>query len=48
MGNRDELIGLLKIVKDMPPGAELERWLNETYGPSTPPYQDLAAWLDRP
>ncbi|MDL2402525.1 DUF4863 family protein [Rhizobium mayense] len=46
MSHRDELIrrsiDFLKVVKDMTPGAELERWLNLTYGPDTQLYQDLA------
>jgi hypothetical protein len=46
MDHRDELIrrsiDFLTIVKDMTPGAELERWLNKNYGPDSPLYQDLA------
>lgn len=46
MSHRDELIrrsvDFLKVVKDMTPSAELEKWLNEAYGPSTPLYKDLA------
>lgn len=46
MGSRDELIQcsipFLREVKDMTPGAEMERWLNQTYGESSQLYQDLA------
>lgn len=46
MNHRDELIrrsiGFLAVVKDMTPSAELERWLNQTYGPDTDLYRDLA------
>ena len=35
-GSRDDLIqisiGFLREVKDMTPGAEMEKWLNEKYG----------------
>ncbi len=37
MGHREELImrsiPFLREVKDMTPGAEMEKWLNEKYGP---------------
>ena len=46
MGSRDELIQcsipFLREVKDMTPGAEMERWLNQTYGEGSQLYQDLA------
>jgi hypothetical protein len=46
MEHRDELIGksieFLTVVKDMTPGAAMEIWLNETYGPQSAIYQDLA------
>lgn len=46
MGSRDELIQysipFLREVKDMTPGAEMERWLNERYGEGSQLYQDLA------
>jgi Domain of unknown function (DUF4863) len=46
MGNREELvqrsIPFLREVKDMTPGAKMERWLNETYGETSALYQDLA------
>ena len=36
MGHREELIersiSFLREVKDMTPGAEMEKWLNEKYG----------------
>ena len=46
MGSREELIQrsapFLREVKDMTPGAKMERWLNETYGEESALYQDLA------
>lgn len=46
MGSREELIQrsipFLREVKDMTPGAKMERWLNETYGENSALYQDLA------
>jgi hypothetical protein len=46
VGSRDELIQrsitFLREVKDMTPGAEMERWLNETYGESSALYRDLS------
>jgi hypothetical protein len=46
MGGRDELIQhsitLLREVKDMTPGAEMEKWINEKYGENSPLYQDLS------
>jgi hypothetical protein len=46
MGHREELIQrsirFLQEVKDMTPGAEMERWLNEKYGKQSGLYQDLA------
>jgi hypothetical protein len=46
MGHREELIArsipFLSEVKDMTPGAEMERWLNRKYGEDSPLYKDLA------
>jgi Domain of unknown function (DUF4863) len=46
MGHREELIqrsiSFLKVVKDMTPSAETERWLNENYGEGNEVYDDLA------
>ncbi|WP_407158306.1 DUF4863 family protein [Bradyrhizobium sp. STM 3557] len=46
MSSRDDLIQcsipFLAEVKDMTPGAEMERWLNTTYGPESKLYQDLS------
>ena len=46
MGSRDELIQcsipFLREVKDMTPGAEMERWLNQKYGEGSQLYKDLA------
>src|SRR5690348_698691 len=46
MGSREDLIQrsipFLREVKDMTPGAKMERWLNETYGENSALYQDLA------
>ena len=46
MGSRDELIqrsiSFLLEVKDMTPGAEMERWLNRKYGEDSQLYQDLS------
>jgi Domain of unknown function (DUF4863) len=46
MGSREELIEcsipFLREVKDMTPGAEMERWLNGTYGERSQLYQDLS------
>jgi Domain of unknown function (DUF4863) len=49
MGSREELIqrsiSFLGEVKDMTAGAEMERWLNETYGENSALYQDLARMI---
>jgi hypothetical protein len=46
MNGRDELIKrsipFLEEVKDKTTGKELELWLNETFGPPTALYKDLA------
>lgn len=46
MGAREQLIErsipFLAEVKDMTPGAEMERWLNTTYGPNSELYADLS------
>jgi hypothetical protein len=46
IGSRDDLIqisiGFLREVKDMAPGAEMEKWLNEKYGEESQLYRDLA------
>ncbi len=46
MGHREDLIArsipFLQVVKDMTPGAEMEKWLNATYGPQSDLYRDLA------
>ena len=46
MNSRDELIQrsipFLKEVKDMTPGAAMERWLNTRYGPGSALYEDLS------
>jgi len=46
IGGRDELIqisiGFLREVKDMTPGAEMEKWLNKKYGEESQLYRDLA------
>src|ERR1700747_484368 len=46
MGSREQLIQrsipFLQEVKDMTPGAEMERWLNEKYGEGSALYQDLS------
>lgn len=46
MSHRDELIatsiGFLRDVKDMTPGAAMERWLNAAHGPGDPLYEELA------
>jgi hypothetical protein len=46
MSKRDELIQrcipFLEEVKDMTPDSEVEKWLNTTYGPGSPLYDDLA------
>jgi multidrug efflux pump subunit AcrA (membrane-fusion protein) len=46
IGGRDELIqisiGFMREVKDMTPGAEMEKWLNEKYGEESQLYRDLA------
>ena len=46
MGSREDLIErsipFLREVKDMTPGAEMERWLNETYGEDSALYRDLS------
>ena len=38
----DHSITFLATVKDMMPGAEMERWLNATCGPQSALYADLA------
>jgi hypothetical protein len=38
-------IPFLEEVKNRTPGDELEIWLNETYGPGTPLYDDLAGMI---
>jgi hypothetical protein len=49
MGSREDLIQcsipFLAEVKDMTPGAEMERWLNETYGPQSKLYRDLSGLI---
>jgi hypothetical protein len=46
MGHREELIQrsipFLNEVKDMTPGADMEKWLNSKYGEGSALYQDLA------
>jgi Domain of unknown function (DUF4863) len=46
MGDREELIQrsipFLQQVKDMTPGAEMEKWLNEKYGEDSELYKDLS------
>ncbi len=46
MSDRDTLIEtaitLIEEIKDRTPGAEMERWLNETHGPGSPLYEELA------
>ena len=46
MGSREDLIErsipFLREVKDMTPGAKMERWLNETYGEGSGLYRDLS------
>src|ERR1700751_3924144 len=46
MGHREELIDrsilFLREVKDMTPGATMEKWLNEKYGEGSALYDDLA------
>jgi len=46
MGHREELIQrsipFLNEVKDMTPGANMEKWLNSKYGEDSALYQDLA------
>jgi len=46
MGSREELIQrsipFLREIKDMTPGAEMEKWLNENYGGNSELYQDLS------
>ena len=46
MNHRDELIQksipFLQEVKDMTPGAEMEKWLNQKYGENSELYQELA------
>jgi hypothetical protein len=38
-------IPFLAEVKDMTPGAEMERWLNATYGPNSELYTDLSSLI---
>jgi len=46
MGSREELIQrsipFLREIKDMTPGAEMEKWLNEKHGENSELYQDLS------
>jgi hypothetical protein len=46
VGKREELINLsipfLDEIKDMTPGTEIEKWLNEKYGPDSTLYRELA------
>jgi hypothetical protein len=46
MGRREELIQcsipFLQEVRDMTPGAEMEKWLNENYGENSELYRDLS------
>jgi hypothetical protein len=46
MGHREELIQrsipFLQEVRDMTPGADMERWLNRNYGEGSALYKDLA------
>ena len=46
MGHREELIersiSFLGEVKDMTPGADMEKWLNSTYGEGSELYKDLS------
>jgi hypothetical protein len=46
MGSREDLIErsipFLREVRDMTPGAEMERWLNETYGEDSALYRELS------
>jgi hypothetical protein len=46
MGSREELIQrsipFLRKIKDMTPGAEMEKWLNEKYGENSELYRDLS------
>jgi Domain of unknown function (DUF4863) len=46
MGHREELIErsipFLRQVKDMTPGADMEKWLNSTYGEHSDLYKDLS------
>ena len=46
MDTRQALIGrsipFLEEVKDMTPGADMERWLNTKFGPESPLYRDLS------
>lgn len=46
MGHREELIQrsipFLQEVKDMTPGAEMEKWLNKKYGENSDLYKDLS------
>ena len=49
MGAREDLIQrsipFLREVKDMTPGAEMEKWLNEKYGATSDLYQGLSALI---
>lgn len=51
MSEREQLISrcipFLEVVKDMTAGAEVERWLNATYGPGSDLYQTLARLVKR-
>jgi hypothetical protein len=38
----DRSIPFLEEVKEMTPGAEMERWLNTKYGPESSLYRDLS------
>ena len=38
----DTAVRLIDQIKDKTPGVEMEHWLNETHGPGSPLYEDLA------
>jgi hypothetical protein len=48
---QDELIepavAFIEKIRDKTPGEEMERWLNDTHGPGSPVYEDLAARVRR-
>ena len=43
----DTAIRFIEEIKDKTPGAAMERWLNETHGPGSPLYEDLARRVRR-